>query len=297
MAATARAFVLKARAKLNLSLEVGPVQANGLHAVRSVVGDLLVEDELAFLPSDSGFSVACDDPSIGMRENLAWKAAHALGVALPSIRIELRKQIPMQAGLGGGSADAACVLRGLARILASAGSPIDDRALHEAAARTGSDVPACLIPGWKRVEGTGDVVTPFVVTPVPWGAIVAKPAVGIATADAYRMLDAWRAAHPPASRAFGTHMVSVEDALARGDLTSVRDHAVNDFQAPIEASHPEIGALRRRLLEAGASVALLCGSGACVAGLYPDVDAARYALAAIVRGDVAWAAAAGFADA
>src|ERR1700692_2107690 len=117
MAATAQAFVRTARAKFNLRLEIGAVRADGLHDVRSVIGELVVGDELAFRPSENGFSVSCDDPGIPLADNLAWRAANARDSSLPPVHVHIKKRLPIQAGLGGGSADAATVLRGLASIL------------------------------------------------------------------------------------------------------------------------------------------------------------------------------------
>jgi len=297
MAATAQAFVLTARAKFNVRLEIGAVRADGLHDVRSVVGDLLVGDEVAFAPSETGFSVTCDDPGIPQADNLAWRAAQALDFTLPSVHIHVRKVLPQQAGLGGGSADAAAALRGLAFILADMGITLPGAALREAASRVGSDVAACLTPGLKLVEGNGDIVRPLPAVALPWGVLLLKPAVGMPTAHAYRLLDEARrsgAVTPPDQ---GNASAELCDALARGDFARTCALAHNDFQDVIEAALPGVADARTRLRSAGAAAAILCGSGSCVAGLFEDPIAAGRALTRLRRKSDEWTAATGFARA
>jgi 4-diphosphocytidyl-2-C-methyl-D-erythritol kinase len=295
MAATARAFVLMARAKFNLRLDVGALRADGLHDVRSVVAELLVADELVFLPSESGFRVSCDDLSIAESENLALRAANALGIDLPSIHILIKKRLPVEAGLGGGSADAATALRGLVAALAETGVTVSHEAMLAAAARVGSDVPACLIPGLKLVEGAGEKVRPIVASTPHWGLLLLKPAIGVPTATAYRLLDDARAAGGDLPRSVGGSIEELCDAIARGDFGRVCALAHNDLQRPVEAAHPFVAAARLRLVSAGAATTILCGSGSCVAGLFENVAEAQKALALVRPARGEWAAATGFA--
>jgi 4-diphosphocytidyl-2-C-methyl-D-erythritol kinase len=295
MAATARAFVLMARAKFNMRLEVGALRADGLHGVRSVVAELLVADELAFLPSEDGFRVSCDDPSITESENLALRAANALGIELPPIHILIKKRLPLEAGLGGGSADAATALRGLVAVLAETGVTVSQEAVLAAAARVGSDVPACLTPGLKLVEGAGEKVQAIAAPTPHWGLLLLKPAIGVPTATAYRLLDDERAAGGDPPRPGPGSIEELCGAIERGDFGRVCALAHNDLQRPIETAHPFVAAARLRLVSAGAATTILCGSGSCVAGLFENVSEAEKALALVrpVRGE--WAAATGFA--
>lgn len=295
MAATARAFVLQARAKFNVRLEIGAIRPDGLHELRSVVADLRIGDELSFLPSGDGFSVSCDDPAIATADNLVWRAANALGVGLPAVRIVLRKVLPVQAGLGGGSTDAASTLRGLAAIFGETGVTLPPHALTDAAARVGSDVAACLVAGLKVVEGAGEVVIPVAAPAPPWGLALLKPSVGVPTGDAYRLLDAARAAGSDARRRTDGAIEDLCDALARGDFGRTCALAYNDFQRTIEDAFPAVAQARLRLDAAGAATTILCGSGSCVAGLFENVSEAQNALALVRPESGEWAAATGFA--
>lgn len=295
MAATARAFVLTARAKFNLRLEVGAVRADGLHAIRSVIGDLAIGDELAFLPSETGFSVTCDNPAVSDSGNLVRRAGEALGVALPRLRIQIKKTLPLEAGLGGGSADAAAALRGLAAILAETGVTFSESDLLEAANKVGADVPACLTAGFKIVEGAGEVVRP-ISPPVPhWGVLLLKPPIGVPTAQAYRLVDEARASGVHSASRDADAIDEVRSALMDGDFGRTCALAHNDFQRIIEEEYPAVGDARLRVIAAGAAATVLCGSGSCVAGLFENVGEAQKAFALIRPGRGEWAAATGFA--
>jgi 4-diphosphocytidyl-2-C-methyl-D-erythritol kinase len=295
MAATAQAFVLTARAKFNVRLEIGAIRSDGLHDVRSVVGELTVGDEVAFLPSEDEFSVTCDEPDIPQTDNLAWRAARALDLPLPHVRVHIKKLLPIQAGLGGGSADAAAVLRGLAVVLDGLGVAVHRQALFAAASRIGSDVAACLTPGFKLVEGSGQIVRPLPSAALPWGVLLLKPAVGVPTAAAYRLLDEARSSGGVESSRSNGATAELCDALARGDFGRACALAHNDFQDVIEAAYPDVARARTLLAAAGAATTMLCGSGSCVAGLYENAAAAREALATLRPDRGGWAAAAVFA--
>ena len=295
MPAATRAFTLTARAKLNVRLEVGDVRPDGLHEIRSVIADLLAGDEIGFSPSEGGFSVSCDDPAIPTHDNLVWRAAHALGVALPAVRIDVKKSIPIEAGLGGGSADAASALRGLAAVLAETGVTLTDDDLRTAAVRVGSDVAACLAPGMKVVEGAGEVVRQIAAPTPHWGVLLLKPAIGVSTEAAYGLLDAARAEGRDQPLRHDDGIGELRDALAAGDFGRTCALAHNDFQRVVEDEHPPVAEARLRLVSAGAAATILCGSGACVAGFFENVAEAQKALALVRPSRGEWAAATGFA--
>ena len=295
MATIARAFVLQARAKFNVRLDVGGTRPDGLHEIGSIVADLSIADEVLFAPAAHGFSVTIDDPTIAETDNLAYRAAKALNAPLPPMSVHIKKTVPSRAGLGGGSADAAAMLRGLASVAAETGLVFTADALLAAAKSTGADVAACLTPGVKIVEGSGDVVRAARLTAPPFGVLLLKPGVGVETAQGYRLLDQSRS-KPPDLSASAQQRRSLLQALERGDFAGVCALAHNDFQGVIEAAYPPVLDARRRLSEAGAAAALLCGSGSCVAGLFPTVAAANTALERLDRNPSDWAAATGFAD-
>jgi len=292
MEAAARGFAVMARAKFNVRLEVGAKRQDGFHALRSVVADLAVADEVE-LTGSSAFSVDCDDPTIRPDANLAYLAALNLSIDLPAIAVHIRKHLPQQAGLGGGSTDAAATLRGLARVAGEAGRPIADEALLAAAIKTGSDVAACLYPGLKVVEGRGEKVRPLGFGPPSWGVLLLKPTGGVDTTTGYRLLDAARAG-VAADLADDDAIERLVIALEKRDFATACALARNDFQGPVEAAYPKIAQARERIVAAGAAAALLCGSGSCVAGLFETVDAARFAATLLTITEGEWSCATGF---
>ncbi|MHB8146780.1 MAG: 4-(cytidine 5'-diphospho)-2-C-methyl-D-erythritol kinase, partial [Vulcanimicrobiaceae bacterium] len=176
-------FVVNAPAKINLTLEVLSRRADGYHALRSLMVPLAFGDRLQIEPSErSAFS--CSDPALGGQDNLAARAMRALAPAQPQA-LHLTKHIPTEAGLGGGSSDAAAVL--LAAMDGALGTiaPLD----YLAVARSlGSDVPFFLARTGALVEGTGERVTAVGTLP-NWHVLVVKPPVTVSTADAYARLD------------------------------------------------------------------------------------------------------------
>jgi 4-diphosphocytidyl-2-C-methyl-D-erythritol kinase len=289
-----RGFSLEAHAKLNLRLEVG-LLAGSLHEIVSVVAELELADELQFTPSSAGFRVVCERVDLGERDNLAWRAAQALQRELPGVRIVIEKNIPMQAGLGGGSADAAAVLLGLALILSEDGVPLSHQHLAEAALRTGSDVPSFLTSGLRIVSGVGERVERRVAQAPPWGIALLRPHVGSATGRAYGLLDAGGVPHDLGERA----LASAEDmceAYAASNFDTFIGLLQNDFTAVIERELPAVAHARERLQRAGAQATILCGSGSCVAGFFQTRTAAHEALKRVSIGSGEWMYATGFSS-
>ncbi len=248
----------RAPAKINLTLEVLARRDDGFHGIRSVMVPLDLADELVVEPSDR-FSFACDRAELSGDDNLAVQAVRALGT-IPPRRLELRKRIPVQAGLGGGSSDAAAVLRAAMDGAFGSLPALDWLRIARA---LGSDVPFFLAGTGALVEGTGERVTPAGAIPA-WHALVLKPPVGVSTAEAYAELD--KRDRPIRARATS---VSIEmlTALQRGDFDAVEALLHNDFQEPIVERTPAIATALDALRSAGAGNALLAGSGSCVFAL------------------------------
>lgn len=268
-------------------MEVGP-RTNHLHDVLSVIVPLAVHDELTFEPAQDRFCVVMDLPGIDERENLVWRAARQLADPPPSVRVSVTKHIPVFAGLGGGSADAAAALRGLARILRLQGHSISEAALVKAAAACGSDVPAVLCGRLAIVSGTGDSVTPYPCAAPPWGVVLLKPAIDSITSRAYQWLDEAAIPHPLGAQTM-QRARTICRALADHDFQATMRLLHNDFDAVISPKLPAVAEAHRRLREAGAAATLLCGSGSCVAGFFatlPEADAAR---ARLTLGPGEWA--------
>ncbi|HZV78993.1 MAG TPA: hypothetical protein VFF60_05190 [Candidatus Binatus sp.] len=290
--------LVQARAKLNLRLNVLGIQPNGLHGIRSLIGELVFGDDVEISERAGGFSVETEGAEIPERENLVWLAATRLGIDLSSVHVRVRKRIPMQAGLGGGSSDAAALLRGLRDVFAARGAPISDDAVHNAE-RVGSDVPACLVRGFKRVEGTGDIVVREQLPTPPWGLLLLRPPVGVPTSEAYRLLDAGRSGAPASSSDPSSERDLQElcGAIQTNDFPRACSLLHNDFQPVVELLFPSVAEARQRLREAGAAATLLCGSGSCVAGFFETRAAAAAAHKTLKTGEGEWATATCFADA
>jgi 4-diphosphocytidyl-2-C-methyl-D-erythritol kinase len=306
MAAWTRSFVLSARAKLNLGLWLGNSQPNGLHEIRSFVASLSLADVVMFRPHDGAFTVVCAGldslagADVPEHENLAYRAAAALEVEADGIAIRIEKRIPVQAGLGGGSADAAAALAGLARIARERGSPpFSDADFVRAATSLGSDIPACLVSGFKRISGTGEIVRPDPIEAPAWGVALLKPAAGMPTATAYRLYDEWMTESRRRPEPVGERDGSGEIAacVRSGRFAEFCKQIHNDFDPIVRRTQPEVDRAHDRLRAAGAGVTLLCGSGTAVAGFFPSILATELAVASVGLAPGEWKAATGFAGA
>ena len=258
----------RAHAKVNLRLRVGGVRADGYHSIDTwlaPLADLYDDVQLAEAPPGAGVTVRCPGaPELEGAENLAARAARAWaaarGVALDA-EIVLTKRIPVAAGLGGGSSDAAAVLRLLEE--RAAGAALGGERLHAVAAQLGADVPFFLGNGPARATGIGERLAPAPSPAWRWAA-VAKPARGLKTADVYARLDARRAGGDPGGGAPG------------GDYG-------NDLQEAALELCPEIAGALAALRGAGAAVAQVSGSGSASFGLFADEAGARGAADALAR--------------
>jgi 4-diphosphocytidyl-2-C-methyl-D-erythritol kinase len=259
---------LLAPAKINLTLEVLARRADGFHGVRSLMVPLELADELVIAPHLGGFTFACDQPALEGPENLVVRAFEALQPADRNVRIELRKRIPVEAGLGGGSSDAAAVL--LAAMDGAFGPP-PQRDYLALARSIGSDVPFFLVRTGALVEGSGERVTAAGALP-PWFAIIVCPPARVATARAYVALDARELQSRPRASSLSVRAL---EALQRGDLAEVEGCMHNDFQSFAESAEPAVSTALTALREAGAHAPLLTGSGACVFALAEDRAAAE----------------------
>jgi 4-diphosphocytidyl-2-C-methyl-D-erythritol kinase len=252
---------LNAPAKINLTLEVLARRADGHHGVRSVMVPLDLADELAFEPAGA-FGFECDRIELAGERNLAVMALASVCGRLPPVRMRLTKRIPVQAGLGGGSSDAAAVLRAAMSGILGPTPPHDWLQL---ARSLGSDVPFFLAETAALVEGTGERVTPAGSIPA-WHVLIVKPPVSVSTAAAYRELDELERPQRPRTACVSIEML---EALQRADFVAVERLLQNDFHELTVARTPEVGAAIDALRSAGAGNALLAGSGSCVFALAP----------------------------
>lgn len=280
----------RAPAKVNLVLRVGPPRPDGLHPLCSLFASLELADVVRVEVAGARDEVVC--PSVE-GDNLAAAAvaafrAAAPGVALPPLRVEIDKRIPVAAGLGGGSADAAAALRAANAL---AGSPLSLEALRRIAAGLGSDVPSQVEPRHAVVAGVGERLEPV---DLPAMALVLVPQEeGLSTAAVYRELDRLRAGEP-AARATGPDaggVATVTDAaaldpeplraLAGGSLADLAAGLANDLEPAALSLRPELAEPLAALRSAGALAARVTGSGPTVFGVFADRAAAERAAAAL----------------
>jgi 4-diphosphocytidyl-2-C-methyl-D-erythritol kinase len=271
---------IEAPAKINLCLFLGPRRGDGLHALCSLFEPLALADaiEVAEAGSDEVVCPGVED------ENLAARALAALrerGWDGPRLRLEIEKRIPVAAGLGGGSADAAAVLR-LARDHAlGTSASIPD--LAELAAELGADVPSQLVPALSLVQGAGERVERQP-DPPPHAAVLLPGGGGLSTADVFAEAD--RLGLGRAADDLDELAGRLREAAGAG--ASPLDYAellANDLEPAARSLRPDIGEALDALRGAGAPLAFLSGSGPTVVGLFPAPKDARSAAARLNRDD------------
>jgi 4-diphosphocytidyl-2-C-methyl-D-erythritol kinase len=279
-----RVVALSSYAKVNLTLDVRERLPNGYHLIQSVIQQISLADEVIVRQeSEEGIHIECSDPAVPRdRANLVWRAAEQFYSRLgepPHVHIALRKQIPMQAGLGGGSSNAATTLRALNLLY---GQPFSLQELHSLALSVGSDVPFFLQGGTALVEGFGDVVTPLPV-PASYPLVVAVPPVGVSTSWAYQRIEEERTL-AAGKELPAPHTPAMVHALRAGrDWLSLLH---NDFEAVVLPEFAQIQQVKLLMMSSGAQGALLCGSGSGVMGVYPDEATAHRALLRMRRAGV-----------
>jgi len=263
---------VRCAAKVNLCLEIVNRRPDGYHNLRSLMTAVSVWDELAFEPSEK-FALTNFDGAPLEEQNTVSRAAtlfaKAVGKGL-TFSVRLRKVIPFQAGLGGGSSDGAATILALRKLW---GLRWSWRKLVPLAAKIGADVPFFLTPtGAAIVEGIGEILTP-VKLPTLW-FVLAKPEASMSTQEAFALWDAQpvRVETDPAELA---------NALWQKDAAAVRRLAVNAFEEIIAAKVPVVTELKQRLTASGAVTALMSGSGTTVFGIFFDREIAKRALKSI----------------
>jgi 4-diphosphocytidyl-2-C-methyl-D-erythritol kinase len=264
-----RSISLPAFAKINLDLRVLGSRADGFHDLKTVFQSLALFDHVTVSARKGPLTITCDEPDIPTdRRNLVWKAAsllHRVNTGKTSaprdITIDLRKRVPAQAGLGGGSANAAMTLLALNKLWKL---DLDPSSLARVAASLGADVPYFLVGGTALGLGRGDDIYPLTDMP-PVHVVILRPGFGVATADAYRWFDeeSRRAAREPAPRVMPDGWPAWSTTLR------------NDLEPPVVRHHPAIGRIKQSLIDAGAAFAAMSGSGSAVFGLFERGDAAR----------------------
>lgn len=270
MTRSAKNVRVNAFAKINLTLRVLGVRPDGYHELRTTFQAIDLHDTLTFAASRE-FAIDCEDASCPRdRSNLVWRAAEELWRAsgrrggMPGAHVTIVKRIPAQAGLGGGSSDAAAALRALAVLWKVKHAP-----MAEIAARLGADVAFFLEGGTALGVERGDVLFPLADAPPSWVLLV-LPNFGVSTKDAYAWFDAYEE-KPPG----GFFQAKGVPKTSRWFFSLPEPW--NDLQRPVEARHPEIARIVDGLRRAGAAYGAMSGSGSAVFGLYAGRSQAQRA--------------------
>ena len=259
-------------AKLNLTLDVLDRRPDGYHDLRSIMQTVSVRDDITLeLDTHEPWRLDCDREGIPTDEtNLAWQAAELylqeLDKHVDGLRIHITKRIPAKAGLAGGSADAAAVLRALNRAF---DAPLSLPALAELSARLGSDVPFCVLGGTALAEGRGEHITQL--PPAPQMTyVICKPELSLATPELYAQLDAIPIGERP-------NTTAMRAALQKGELEQIGKQLCNVFEQVAIPAHPELNYIKSILMTYGAYGALMTGSGSAVFGIFDAFEAAAFA--------------------
>lgn len=276
-----RTVTESAFAKLNLTLDIFPRREDGYHPLKTVMQTVSLCDDVKITMSGSGRSLSCvwkkgfEGGELPQGEdNLCWKAADVffdrLGKEPEGVSIQILKRIPMEAGLAGGSSDAAAVLRGLNTLM---GEPFDPFTLARLGAQVGSDVPFCVLGGTALCEGRGEKVT--LLSSAPKLLItLCKPDFGISTKALYEKIDSERITDRPDNEA----MIC---ALRAGDVPGIGKLLKNVFEPLAMTAHSEIATIKQTMLTCGALGAQMTGSGSAVFGIFNKKEEAEAVASAL----------------
>jgi len=256
---------LRAYAKINLGLLVHDKRPDGFHNIETVFHRIDLFDEIRLEESDSVQVLSTDQKAPSGEANICYKATTLLQEHLRirnGVKISIRKNIPVGAGVGGGSSDAATVLRALPEFW---GLSIDDASLQKLALQLGSDVPYFLGDGSAVGRGRGEILEYFDLD-IPYAILVCYPNIHVSTAWAYQHVTP-----PPAKRD-----VNLKEVLVKGmhDPSSLGVNLPNDFEPAVFKEFPVVSNVKEMMMRGGAVFALMSGSGSSVYGVFDRADAA-----------------------
>lgn len=265
-----KSISLKAYAKINLTLDVLGKRADGYHDVKMIMQGINLYDIVTLESCENGITLSCDVTGLGEdRKNLAYRAAELMLLHYPQIkglRITLEKRIPVAAGLGGGSADAAAVILGVNELYDLG---LTKERLQEIALHLGSDVPFCLFPCTALAEGRGERLTDIVPCPLLWLVLV-KPSFGVATKEVYENLKNVTIKKRPDTRA-------ALRAIEETDIELLYCSMGNVLEYSTFALYPDLQRLVDELILLGAKKVMMSGSGTTLLMFMNNEDDARAA--------------------
>ncbi len=256
-----RTLHLKAPAKINLYLNVLAKRPDGFHNIETIFEKIDLCDEISLSRRWQGLRVFCRPANIPQRKNLAFKAAQALLAEVKrsdGVDIRIAKKIPLAAGLGGGSSDAASVLLGLNKLLLLR---LSRSQLQRIAARLGADVPFFLLPNFRAIgRGKGEILTPLKLKRKNWYVLVVSRNLAVSTRKMYQD------PRITLTKPRGSVKITL-CALEKGDLSSLNKYSYNSFQRILEKKYRQILEIKQALKSSGARTAMISGSGPCVFGV------------------------------
>jgi len=258
---------VKANAKINLFLEITGRRENGYHDISTVMHEISLHDTVTVKRTEKDcITITSDSKAMPTdKRNIAYKCAEAFFEQLGSsfgINIHIEKRIPMEAGLAGGSADGAAVLKGLNELCSF---PFTEEKLCEIGKSIGADIPFCVMGGAMLCEGIGEIMTPCQTLP-ECVILIAKGSAGVSTKQAYANLDAMT------DRIIRDN--NMPDLLKNGDIHSICSSMYNCFEPLV----PSVEAIKDIMKKAGALNAKMSGSGSAVFGIFTDSSKAQNAL-------------------
>ncbi|MCM1062880.1 MAG: 4-(cytidine 5'-diphospho)-2-C-methyl-D-erythritol kinase [Eubacterium sp.] len=264
-------FQIKAYGKINLGLDVVGKLPNGYHEVKMVMQTVRIYDELTFEKTEGGIEITTDSAELPTDENnLIYKAAKLMKEKYhiqEGIRIHLQKNIPIAAGMAGGSTDAAAAMKGISRLF---GLDVSLLELMELGVEIGADVPYCVIGGTALAEGIGEKLTPLELAPECY-VVVAKPDISVSTKYVYERLDLEKIEKHP-------DIDGMVEAIGMGSLQGILDRMDNVLETVTIPAYPVIDELKQRMKELGAVNSLMSGSGPTVFGIFLERRTAEVAL-------------------
>lgn len=259
---------VKAYAKVNLGLRVIGKRPDGFHNIETLFHRINLSDELSVFV-DNFISLSCSEPTLPTnKDNLCWKAVELLQKELnvaTGAKIHIQKNIPIGAGLGGGSSDAAAILKTLPKVW---GKKVENSVLKKIALQLGSDVPFFLQNQSAYAEGRGEQLTPLTFT-LPYWIVLVNPGIHVSTPWAYKALAEKRGNFFSAKK-------NLSEAVTQSPLQFILS-STNDFEEVVFKQHVAIGEIKKRFYELNAAHALMSGSGSSVFGLFEKESDAQNA--------------------
>ena len=263
--------VIKAMAKVNLGLDVLRRRENGYHDVKMIMQTVNLYDTLTLAKADEGIVITTNTGELPLNEdNLIYKAAKLIleyANKITGVSIHLDKQIPIAAGMAGGSTDAAATLLGMNKLYDLG---LTKQELAEIGVKIGADVPYCIYGGTYLSEGIGEVLTKLEDAPDCY-VVIAKPGIGVSTKYVYENLHIETVEKHP-------DIDGMIEAIKEGSLDGVAKKMENVLETVTINRYPEIETMKKCLLENGAENALMSGSGPTVFGIFKEEEIAKQAL-------------------